>query len=107
MFVREAEEPRTLQCPRPLSGTSPSRPEPVASNPGLEVPMPRFPKPFFKKSHQAWYVQLDGRQVRLGPDEAEAHRRYHALVAEGPKHDPPPSRAESPQLVDISTTSSR
>jgi integrase len=62
--------------------------------------MPRFPKPFFKKSHQACYVQLDGRQVRLGPDEAEAHRRYHALMAEGPKHDPP-SRAESPQLVDI------
>jgi integrase len=63
--------------------------------------MPRFPKPFFKKSHQAWYVQLDGRQVRLGPDEAEAHRHYHALMAEGPKHDPPPSRTESPQLIDI------
>ena len=63
--------------------------------------MPRFPKPFFKKSHQAWYVQLDGRQVRLGPDEAEAQHRYHAMMVEGPKPAPPPSRTESPRLVDF------
>ena len=41
---------------------------------GLALPMPHFPKPFLKKSHQSWYVQLDGKQLRLGPDEAAAHR---------------------------------
>jgi hypothetical protein len=30
--------------------------------------MPRYPKPFFRKSRQLWYVQLAGRQVNLGPD---------------------------------------
>ncbi|HEX8199235.1 MAG TPA: hypothetical protein VF590_02020, partial [Isosphaeraceae bacterium] len=63
--------------------------------------MPRFPKPFFKKSHQSWYVQIDGRQVRLGPDRDAAHRRYHELMAAGPKVEPPPSRTSSPRLVDI------
>lgn len=63
--------------------------------------MPRFPKPFFKKSHQSWYVQLDGKQVRLGPDEKAAHRRYHELMAEGAKVEPVPSRVASPRLVEI------
>lgn len=62
--------------------------------------MPHSPKPFFKKSHQSWYVQLDGKQIRLGPDEAEAKRRFHALMAEGPKA-PPPARSQSPALVDV------
>lgn len=63
--------------------------------------MPRFPKPFFKKSHQSWYVQVDGRQVRLGPDKNAAHRRYHELMAAGPVVEPQPSRTSSPRLVDI------
>ena len=37
-------------------------------------------KPFFKKSHQAWYVHHQGRLQRLGPDKAEAFRRYHELM---------------------------
>ncbi len=63
--------------------------------------MPRFPKPFFKKSHQSWYDQLDGRQVRLGPDRDAAHRRYHELMAAGPVAGPPPLRSGSPRLVEI------
>lgn len=43
--------------------------------------MPRFPKPWFRAARGAWFVQLDGKQVCLGPDQAEAMRRYHALMA--------------------------
>lgn len=43
--------------------------------------MPKFRKPFFKKSHKAWYVQLDGKQIRLSTDEHEAFARYHQLMA--------------------------
>lgn len=42
--------------------------------------MPHYPKPFFKKSHKTWFVQLDGRQVSLGKVEAEAFERYHELM---------------------------
>src|SRR3954453_3337696 len=61
--------------------------------------MPCFPKPFFKKSHQSWYVQLHGKQVRLGPDEAAAHRRYHELMAQPAQA--PPTRTASPRLVEV------
>lgn len=44
--------------------------------------MPHFPKPFFKKSRGLWYVQIDGKQVNLGPSSDEAHRRYHQLMLE-------------------------
>lgn len=37
-------------------------------------------KPFFKKSHDCWYVHHSGRMVRLGPDKAEAFRKYHELM---------------------------
>jgi integrase len=43
--------------------------------------MARFRKPFFKQSHHAWYVTLDGRQTRLGDTEDEAFERYHELMA--------------------------
>jgi len=42
--------------------------------------MPHYPKPYFKKSHRAWYVQVRGRQFNLGKDEAEAFDRYHSLM---------------------------
>ena len=38
-------------------------------------------KPFFKKSHNSWYVQIDGTQVRLGSDRDEAFKEYHRLMA--------------------------
>lgn len=40
---------------------------------------PRHRKPFFKKSHQAWYVQLDGRQIRLSKDREEAFEKFEEL----------------------------
>lgn len=42
--------------------------------------MPHFPKPFFKKARGLWYVQLNGRQVNLGPDAEAAQRQYHELM---------------------------
>lgn len=42
--------------------------------------MARFRKPYFKTSHACWYVNLDGKNVRLCPDQDEAHERYHELM---------------------------
>lgn len=47
--------------------------------------MPHFPKPFFRASRQLWYVQLNGRQLNLGPDQAAAFQKYHALMAAPPE----------------------
>jgi integrase len=40
----------------------------------------KFPKPFFRKSKQAWYVQLGKQQHSLGKDREEAFRRYRELL---------------------------
>ena len=40
----------------------------------------RKPKPYFKKSHRAWYVNLNGRPHRLGTDEQEARAEYDKLI---------------------------
>src|SRR5262249_29525123 len=64
--------------------------------------MPHYPKPFFKKSHGAWYVQLDGQQFRLHEQEAEARRIYHELMAERGKPSVKPTRVDdSPLLVQV------
>lgn len=44
----------------------------------------RTPKPYFKKSHKAWYVNLNGRPVRLASEEEGeqvAWDRYYQLMA--------------------------
>lgn len=41
----------------------------------------RTPKPYFKKSHKAWYVNLNGKPVRLAEDEGAAFRQYYILMA--------------------------
>lgn len=64
--------------------------------------MAHFPKPFFRPKKNRWYVQLDGKQINLGPDEAEAFRRYHAVMAE--RHQPVPvvvSTVSDPTLAVI------
>ena len=43
--------------------------------------MPHYPKPFFKKARRVWYVEIDRKQLNLGPDRDEAYRRYHELMA--------------------------
>ncbi|HEX4608637.1 MAG TPA: hypothetical protein VH092_10575 [Urbifossiella sp.] len=50
--------------------------------------MAHFPKPFFRPKKNRWYVQLDGKQVNLGPDEAAAVRRYNEVMAERGKPAP-------------------
>jgi hypothetical protein len=42
--------------------------------------MPHYPKPFFKKSHQSWFVQLSGKQIPLGKDESKALVLNHGLM---------------------------
>jgi hypothetical protein len=44
--------------------------------------MPHFPKPFFKKGRGVWYVEIDRKQINLGPDRDEAFRRYHQLMTQ-------------------------
>lgn len=41
----------------------------------------RQPKPYWKKSHQAFYANINGKPVRLAVDEKEAFERYHQLMA--------------------------
>ena len=43
--------------------------------------MAHFPKPFFKKSRGAWYVEVDRKQVKLGSDREKAFKLYHELMA--------------------------
>ena len=44
--------------------------------------MPHFPKPFFKKARGVWYVEIERKQVNLGPDRDEAFRRYYQLMTQ-------------------------
>jgi integrase len=64
-----------------------------------------FPKPFFRPKKQRWYVQLDGKHVNLGPDEAEAFRPYHALMAQRgeakPDVAPPPAAPTADTVVAV------
>jgi hypothetical protein len=40
-----------------------------------------FPKPFFRSARNAWFVQIDGKQIKLAEDRDAAFRRYHGLMA--------------------------
>lgn len=55
--------------------------------------MPHFPKPFFKKSRGLWYVEIDRKQIKLGPDRDAAFATYHKLMGE-----PRPTAVRSDQL---------
>jgi integrase len=62
--------------------------------------MPRVRMPFYRASRKLWYVQLDGKQINLGPDEAEAWKEYYRLMAA--RGEKPPAAAtpdHSPLLV--------
>jgi hypothetical protein len=38
------------------------------------------PKPYWKKSHSCFYVNVAGKQIRLSPDETEARQLYLELL---------------------------
>src|SRR5690349_8645834 len=40
-------------------------------------------KPWFRKQDGNWYVTTAGEQVKLGPDEKRAFRKWHAMQAAG------------------------
>jgi integrase len=40
-------------------------------------------KPWFWAQNQTWYAKINGKQVRLSRDKAEARRVFHRLVADG------------------------
>jgi integrase len=41
------------------------------------------PEPYFRPKKNRWYVQVGGKQINLGPDEAQAKIRWHQLMAGG------------------------
>ena len=58
--------------------------------------MPKFPKPWFRKDRKAWFVQLHGKQVNLGPNRNDALNKYHELMSK-----PLQQRAEPTAVVTI------
>jgi hypothetical protein len=38
-------------------------------------------KPWFWEARECWYVNIDGKRVRLSPDKEKALRRFHELMA--------------------------
>lgn len=44
----------------------------------------KHPEPWFRKSTGKWYVQVQGKQIDLGPNEKEAWRLYHETMLEKP-----------------------
>ena len=51
----------------------------------IEIPLDlvaevTLPKPFFRADRRQWYVQLDGKQLNLGPDRDKAFEQYYALM---------------------------
>ncbi len=47
--------------------------------------MARSPQPWFRQDRQAWFVTINGQRHNLGPDEQEAKRKFHELMASKPK----------------------
>ncbi len=43
--------------------------------------MPRQSQPWFWSARKAWYVQLNGKQIRLHEDKREAEHEWHRLMA--------------------------
>ena len=43
------------------------------------------PEPYWRSQTKCYYVQIRGRQHRLSPDEDDAFRLYHELMARPPE----------------------
>src|ERR1700687_2341574 len=63
----------------------------------------RFPKPFFRASKDAWYVQLGKRQISLGKDREEAFERSRELLLHERGQNPEPAfrRLTVAQVFDL------
>ena len=48
----------------------------------------RESKPFFRAQTKSWYVEIDGRQINLGVDEATAAVAYHQAMVDHYSADP-------------------
>src|ERR1700686_4294918 len=44
-------------------------------------PVARSPKPWYREDRQAWFVTINGDRHNLGPDEKEAKRKFHEMMA--------------------------
>jgi integrase len=49
----------------------------------------KFPKPFYRSARKAWFLQVGGKQIKLGPERDAAFARYHVLMG-GPRPLAPP-----------------
>ncbi|CAN5702389.1 hypothetical protein BH23PLA1_BH23PLA1_41280 [soil metagenome] len=58
----------------------------------------KFPKPFYRTARKAWFVQVGGKQIKLGPDRDAAFRRYHELMGQPEAPSPP---ADSASVVGV------
>jgi len=63
--------------------------------------MPHFPKPFFRPNRGLWYVQINGKQINLGSDEAAAFKTYYGLMQQRDTSPdaPPPIPTANQRLV--------
>jgi hypothetical protein len=43
----------------------------------------RYPKPWKRKQGRSWYVQLNGKQINLGPDRQAANEKLQRLLGGG------------------------
>lgn len=41
----------------------------------------RQPKPWFRQQSKRWYLQINGKQVNLGPDRESAFETFHRLMS--------------------------
>jgi hypothetical protein len=63
----------------------------------------RQPKPFYRSQPRSFYVQLDGRQINLGPDEAERTDVDIYLGPERTNRSSTVNQAATPDKADAAT----
>ena len=63
--------------------------------------MPHVPKPYFRPKRNMYYVQISGSEHKLGPDKAEAYRRYYELMARKPEERAAPAAPSSLAAVEV------
>ncbi|HBE68162.1 MAG TPA: hypothetical protein DDW52_08435 [Planctomycetaceae bacterium] len=64
--------------------------------------MPRPRKPWYRKSKKRWFVEVNGKQVNLGPEREEAFRQFHKLMSEPMQevNTPATSQISLPEIAD-------